>query len=448
LKLKFRVIALVSSDNNPNAKAQALFKKFKDEGIKDYLNKNSLNQVGYEVEIENFDAMDAADVDDYFYAFDKTDWGSPSKNLFTANHTKQKKIVTISWDPSGNPIKTETTGSKTVDVIAYEGDIDGVTAEEYKKKLTSKFKSYNGGLIILAEYEAKPDNVGAFSQTFPMDHNLLFVYSSNNDGQTYAHEIGHMLGLTHTFITINPSTNTDNIKEYENKKKAINDYIIENITPTKLKIESEKFSNRGRPLGKQVKSITWFKKGHIALRKDTLISCIDNSNSYFEAAIRDYNVQISAVNNSTNYTMPKKGQDGKWILNPDGKTVRQFPTTPALFKKRLIEQKGEYEKYKENNTASKSKLQSILHNKYIKFESEFDLVSEDALKIYEDYLEKLMQEWEQMISNYLYFVKNSTKNIMDYTPPEYDIKTRKNINQCIRFLHHQILIMRKDYENY
>lgn len=37
---------------------------------------------------------------------------------------------------------------------------------------------------------------------------------------------------------------------------------------------------------------------------------------------------------------------------------------------------------------------------------------------------------------------------MDFTPSEYDVKASKSVEQRIRFLNHQILIMRKDYENY
>jgi hypothetical protein len=446
LKLKFRVIALVSSDNNPNEKAKALFKKFKESKVKEYLNENSLNQAGYEVEIENYNEMDNADVDDYFYAFDKEDW--KTKGLFKENHVKKVKKTLISWTNDGKPIKTETENDIVVDVIAYEGDIDGKTIEAYVKKISTKNKSYTGCFIILADYEAKPDHVGAFSQGFPFDHNILFVYSSNNTKiKTYSHEIGHMLGLEHTFITINSSINTDDTKGYLDKKTEINKYNQENIVPVKLIIENEKSVNRGKPLGKQSKSVTTFKKGYNGIREKTLLTCINNSNSYFDARIRDYNLQINAVNNNTNYIMPMKDADDKWILNPD-KTLKQFPTTPAFFKERLRVQKRDFEGYKENNINSKSKILNTINERYINFSNEFDLIPEDKLKIYEDYLKKLMQEWKQMISNYLYFKQNTTKNIMDYTPPEYDVKTNENIEQSIRFMNHQILIMRKDYENY
>lgn len=454
LKLKFRVIALVSRDNDPNSKAKVLFKKFKDAGVKDYLNKNSLNQAGYEVEIENFDAMDAANVDDYFYDFDKTDWGSPSKNLFTANHTKQEKRVTISWDASGNPIKTETTVNKTVDVIAYEGDIDGITAEEYRKKLASKSISYSGGLIILADFEAKPDHVGAFSQTFPMDHNMLFVYSSNKYGQTYAqtyaHEIGHMLGLAHTFITINASTSTDDIKDYRDKKGEINDYVEKNIAPCKEALQKENKENQiseknkaPKPLKDQTKTFTAFAKYYI--KKITLISCLEHTNIYIRERKKYRSEQITyytnKINDKTKYS---------------SYSIEEKVVPKSEYKKHLqselndnTKSKNELDNRLRANKAVIEKLKIINKNKIFEFtpDEKYYVIYEDKIRIFEDYYQYLLQQWQQMVSNYIYFIKNKTKNIMDYTPSEYDAKARKDIEQRIRFLNHQILIMRKDYEN-
>ncbi|WP_278010485.1 hypothetical protein [Flavobacterium gyeonganense] len=200
LTLKFRVIALVSADGTPNEKAKALFQKFKDNDIKKYLNEKSLNQAGYEIEIENqlmFDQLDSTDLDDYFYAFDKEEWGK--KELFKENHVKTRKKLQISYTKDGKEVRTETEIQEIKDVIS-EDTIDYTTINLYKEKLKSKSQIYNKALIVLADYECEKDKVGAFSRTFPLDHNALFVYSSNKDGGTYAHEIAHMLGLTHTFI--------------------------------------------------------------------------------------------------------------------------------------------------------------------------------------------------------------------------------------------------------
>jgi hypothetical protein len=102
------------------------------------------------------------------------------------------------------------------------------------------------------------------------------------------------------------------------------------------------------------------------------------------------------------------------------------------------------------NKAVMEKLKIINNNRIFEFtpDEQYYVTYEDKLKIFEDYYQYLLEQWQQMISNYLYFIKNKTKNIMDYTPSEYDAKAGKSIEQRIRFLNHQILIMRKDYENY
>lgn len=206
LKLKFRVITLVSSDNGANERARNLFKQFKNAEIKDYLNNHSLNQAGYEVEIENqamFDAIDTADLDDYFYAFNKEEW--TQKEYFKI--VDKEKYDTIpdtddckpgSWDHNKNDCKKILVPTET---ITSNFNIDNIVFEEYQKKLRTKNKSYNGGVIILCDYESPTDDIGAFSRIEPLDHYKLFIYLTNlKNKDTYAHEIGHMLGLPHTFF--------------------------------------------------------------------------------------------------------------------------------------------------------------------------------------------------------------------------------------------------------
>lgn len=436
LKLKFRVIALVSNEGNPSAKAKALFAKFRDNGITEYLNKNSLNQAGYKVEIENqeiFKNLNYPDVniDDYFYAFDKEDW---KRKNYLGTREKQRGIIDANGNtpigPDGNYLQEKylvDTLFKTIN----KDSIDYLSIEEYSKKIS---KPYTGGVIILADGECMETSTGAFSRTLPINHNAIFVYSTNIENKdTYSHEIGHLLGLEHSFIEIDVSTNKNDIKEYEDKKEEITEYTNLKIKYSDIVIQEER-SNHSKPIGKQNKIVTEYKEPRF-VKKNTLLNCIENSNRYFDLKIRDYNFKIDSVKNNAIYTMPKKDADGNWILQNDGKTVKQFPTTPALFRERLKEQKMEYTKYQEKNILSKNIAQKISNNEFIKFSNEFDLIAEDSLKIYIDYLNKLNKEWEQMISNYLYFKKGSTKNIMDY------------IDQRRTYLNNQIIIMRNDYEN-
>ncbi|MEO8254147.1 MAG: hypothetical protein ABI554_07125 [Flavobacterium sp.] len=231
LKLKFRVIALVSSDGNPSEKAKALFKKFKDNGITKYLNENSLNQAGYQVEIENeqmFKDLETADLDDYFYAFDKENW--KSKSLFKEQYNKKRweKIIkpdgSYELEPDGKHYKMVLTDSppQPIDVIG-EDKIDYKSIELYKLKLKNKFKMYNGGIIILADYQSQGEEV-AFSRPSPLFHYALFMYSNGIERKdNYSHEIGHMLGLPHLFYK-------DKEKE---AYKSSKDFLLGNGLPEK-----------------------------------------------------------------------------------------------------------------------------------------------------------------------------------------------------------------------
>ncbi|MBE0393702.1 hypothetical protein [Flavobacterium sp. PL002] len=148
------------------------------------------------MEIENYDAMDDADVDDYFYAFDRENW--TEQKLFKANHVKTRKHILISRTPDGKEIRTESEINEVKDVVS-EGTIDYKTVDFYKQKLKLKTKSYNGGIIILSDYESL-SQAAAFNRISPLNHSFLFVYSDSVEKkENYAHEIGHMLGLPHLF---------------------------------------------------------------------------------------------------------------------------------------------------------------------------------------------------------------------------------------------------------
>ena len=57
---------------------------------------------------------------------------------------------------------------KPIDILT-EDEIDYKTIEAYKTKLMSKSKTYNGGLLILFDYES-PSQTVAFSRTSPLNH--------------------------------------------------------------------------------------------------------------------------------------------------------------------------------------------------------------------------------------------------------------------------------------
>jgi len=407
LKLKFRVIALVSSDGNPSAKAKALFQKFKDSDVKKYLNENSLNQAGYEIEIENqtmFDTLGSGDLDDYFYAFDKTDW--TGKKYF-ANINKEKYDVIPgtntckpgSVDAFGNckkisaPTDVIVDNQKDIGLADKDNDMDAVTIREYKNKLKTKSKSYEGGIIILSDFESSDKNKGAYSRTNPFNHYALMVYSTNTGSEdTYAHEIGHMLGLNHTFYFGNEGFEKV-WKELENIKKNIAD----------AKMMTGKF---------EMNKLTTTRKKIVA----ALNNAINNLSAEINKRNNDY---ILAKNSNGNFTLGGVPVTKEKFLEESKKIITNL------------------EKQKKSDQDAVKEFKDKKDNIYMEFSmkdaSMYILLKPDFIKIQEDYLNfysKFLAE------NYIIYKQGNTKNMMDYT------------NSRIFYQHHQILTMRKDYENY
>ncbi len=409
LKLKFRVIALVSNEGNPNEKAKALFQKFADAEVTKYLNENSLNQAGYEIEIENqkmFDDLNPANLDDYLYAFDKEDW--KNKNYFD---TKEKEGITVETlfetlekdsgkkDENNNPI---------IETIS----LDFVTLKEYNKKI----KSYTGGLIILADYESK-NNTGAFSRTFPLNHYMLMIYSTNTTSkETYSHEIGHMLGLPHLF--------------YDSKEKEAYRIARENIlgngepennpdgtknekhTPGILKtIEKTKKLNQDYYRHKNLKAI----KKNILKSLDNLIKKYESiSNKY-----KEHKKRVKAL--YINYADSDK-------INPT-QTKAQYIAVCDNWINLSNELIGE-------NNLAKENLSKQNDLAYVTLDLVGNFLRQDYLKLLNQNLNYYNIAINQMHSNYLLFNKKSTKNMMDYS------------NEKLFLMHNQIIIMRNDIQHY
>jgi len=450
LKLKFRVIALVSNEGNPNEKAKALFKKFKNAKIAEYLNKDSLNQAGYEVEIENKimfenpnnpnnpDINPDINLDDYFYAFDKEAW---RKEKYFAVDVKRTKNV-LGKDENGNDIWikeiqegqlgdwiVEDGVDKNGDVIYVvkkQNQIDNITINAYKNKLSADSKKYDsGGIIILSDLECTNITTAAYSKISPVDHYALIVFADAIESKsTYAHELGHMLGLEHTFCD----------EDVLGKRKKIDEYKIDTIEKLNLQINEEKIKNQisqtnksPKPLKDQSKITTEFKEREY-VTKSTLIEAINNSNIYYALMIKKYN---DFINDKTYYSYYNWGSQK---LNK-----QQFIGKCTV-------EKEKNETYKNVNNAAKVNLEKYPNNKLINFKSPFYLLYEDVLKIYNDHLNfKLIKEWQNATQNFLYFTKKSTLNIMDYSQKALQ---GQDTVEGLKFLSHQITIMRKDYENY
>lgn len=385
LKLKFRVIALVSNEGSPSTKAKTLFAKFRDSDIKNYLNENSLNQAGYEVEIENqemFTNLDnpSINVDDYLYAFDKEDW--TRKKYYKLDNNVEMLFKDIQVDTGKE--------NENGEPILITKSIDYVTIEEYNKKLKEK---YSGGLIILTDSKSM-ETVGAFSRFNPFNHYALFVYAKNIQNKpTYAHEIGHMLGLNHTFYLGDEGFKEkwDDLQEYKND-------IIKTQNSASLV----------------------FKVSTITTTKSLITQALNKTNASLQIEIikrrRDYNKAVASNGNFIWY---------------------QKPVSKAVFLQNSLAVITEKENQKKSNIQAIKEFSLTKDKIYIEYNkidnSSYFILKENALSIKKDYL----KYYSFFLSkNYLLYKKGSTKNMMDYTA-----------NQNY-FHFHQIKIMRDDYQNY
>nr|WP_315240550.1 hypothetical protein [uncultured Flavobacterium sp.] len=411
LKLKFRVIALVSSDGNPNEKAKALFKKFNGAGIKDYLNKNSLNQAGYQVEIENeqmFKDLETIDVDDYLYAFNKEDW--TSKNYYKIEQRERVKIDANDFGvkKADGTWEMEKYDAETIfeDIEADSGkkdkqnnpimitkSVDFITIEEYEKKLKIKKKEYFGGIIILADGQCSKSGVGAFSRTDPFNHYCLTVYSINIlDKPTYAHEIAHMLGLNHTFYL-----GDEGLKKKWDKLRSLKNDINEIKIKTGL-----------------------FEISETTTKKSLIIKALKNANLDFQ---KDYEKR------NTDYAKASKSNGTfSW---------EKMPVSKKVFLENSIAVITNLNNKIKSNTQAEKEFSLTKDQVYLDYKkkdsSVYYLLKDDLVSLKIDFL----QFYSDFLSkNYLMYKKGSTQNMLDYD------NTKK------RFQSHQIKVMRNDYTNY
>jgi Pregnancy-associated plasma protein-A len=258
---------------------------------------------------------------------------------------------------------------------------------------------------------------------------------------TYAHELGHMLGLEHIFFE------GEQKKEALNKVNEIINYKKNNIKKCEEEIIKGKKYNQvsdeninPKPLKNQSKSLTTFSK--YSIKKQTLQECLNNTNNYIIERIKYRSEQINY------YTVKLSDKKEHSSYSIGEKKVSKAEFKESLQSSLNINQteKSTLENQLEANKLTLDKLTSIYHNNLHEFQSEYFLTYEDKLKIFNDFLNlKLEKEWQLITSNYLYFNYKSTENIMDYGQVTSDGKDSVKKN---KYLSYQITIMRNDYENY
>ncbi|MCT2563281.1 hypothetical protein [Chryseobacterium herbae] len=395
-KIKFRIIALVSSDGTQATKAKNLFQKFVKADILKYLNNNSLNQAGYEVDIENqdmFDNLATANLDDYYYAFDKTEW--TAKKYFGKKGTDE--VIVENQKDIGEPDKNN--------------NLDTVIFEEYQTYLASRKKNYTGGIIILNDYLSSNPDSGAYSKPDPLNYYKLMVFVRNIDQKfTYCHEIGHMLGLQHLFF------NTAEQQSYKvDREKILGNDLPENSPEYKSGV---------------LKTISFMEGSTGAI--------------FFNGITVGKKENILAGLNNLIKTMQKRYDDTK--KNRDN-VILKYKNFPNSYKINSTQTKGEYiaacnesmNTAQDYNNANKKAIKVLNKNNDYGYHTLTELayfLRKDAISLAKEYYECLKIVIKQDHDNYLMFKIRTTQNIMDYNDPG------------IRYLHNQIKIMRDDYGNF
>ena len=213
----------------------------------DVLNKHSFNQAGIQwilkdnYKIQNYrktiDQMLIIDVQNEFrHYYDSTnntfkDW------RFNASETDPTKKPSIYKDEDGYSKYGQ---NDFVNDVSY-------LLDKLKEVYFDKYgKTFKGALIFVLEYDFS-DTTIAYSKNTPIKNQgiIVFCKSERTKAGVYSHELGHLLGLEHTFIMNNKQLDElnnqirDILRDKGNLESTIssNDY---NIRERKTDIEKEK----------------------------------------------------------------------------------------------------------------------------------------------------------------------------------------------------------------
>lgn len=182
--LPVRLVCLVKSTPTKDAEINKLIADFTSVGIEDYLNKKSLNQALIKATIE----IDAK----YHLTFDENDWSGKFYDKTNDWFTNRK-------DPNGAKVKYIDDDGKEIK-HDFEHILDKFL-RDYNAKFETDGKKFKGILLFITNIaKDEKDKEGGVSRTRPVTFREAIVFKPNlKDGTTYAHEIGHALGLDHFF---------------------------------------------------------------------------------------------------------------------------------------------------------------------------------------------------------------------------------------------------------
>lgn len=182
--LPIRVVYLVKDGSTSAASLSALQATYTGLHLENYLNKHSLNQAQIQADFEKTSQV-------YQLVFKEAEWAG--KFYDAAN---QWFTDYVELDP-----KTKTVKKKTF-------FLDKALAE-YTAKYEKSGSPFRGLVLIITDIKKNPaDMEGGVSKVRPVTFRETLIYKTNlQEKASYAHEMGHALGLDHTFL--DAGTNAD-----------------------------------------------------------------------------------------------------------------------------------------------------------------------------------------------------------------------------------------------